>query len=941
MSRGRNQAPVAIPDNPVWITFERSDCAVPNPPPNTVRIVDEDGCINWMKQLDLNDNHSIKWRVQVGHQIALDKGIPNPERAVLKDWPANYRFYDHHKGIENNPRHDIYLYGPPGKRFRSIMEFVPHAIWLMRDPQLDVSNCACKYCTKRAQRDISSVIFQANAQATSSTPTPGKGSASAPVKGTYELLLQSRNAYEKNGPRPRREAQPKKAREQAQRVYAAVQKVLRPVPKASPNVLRYALHSEADNDLRAVYSTAANKRQGVGPFDPEDSVPKPYSGLKRWYRTAEIVWCRLPGRGIAIPQEVATQARSQWFEDQHVIDFWPGIVESADVKSKAVPPKPSSTINGSTTTNAQDVGSNDQSSNGQAPAWEVKQRWVYRIRLLAVDAFVDVEEQEVLPYLAHNVPRILMTTISQLPMQLLDFDRDRVAEFHPINMAQPGKGKEKATGEPQTIYDALSAFALAMQITASASSFWSLTDMYEFRYIPNDAKSPSPKAPPLPTRPTIPPALSATPPRPGASQGMSLGSAIEAAGRANAEAAKVDYYTHHDISRVTPSATPKDVQQAAIGALGTPGYLGLSPRRHGPSVVPSASAPAGSKPASTEGALQTRFQGLWWGPERIWQHDFVRLQMSRGALAPNGAPNVLKPSGPGKSTRAIWDEAESLREKGSDEAILRQLPKILDELGAVTRGTFMRIDALFAVDVQKDGKMKKEMRASGMLYELADHDFEEDDGASKSKGKEAEQRFVVNESLLPSTPTKINATASQPSASQKATPPPPLPTRKPPQPAPSTPYLVPQPPHKYKFRPILPPGYEAVISLSLIAGRYYPSICCHPLIAKSLHDSLASGRSREDFKNLWSLEGLYPGHENASSPEIYKKNRTAMIEDADNLATEQLTDFREGKIREREEAIARATVLTMQPRGSGGDVEMDEDSADELNYPSAGDMDVD
>lgn len=30
---------------------------------------------------------------------------------VLKSFPENYAMYDHHKGPQNDPRHDIYLYG--------------------------------------------------------------------------------------------------------------------------------------------------------------------------------------------------------------------------------------------------------------------------------------------------------------------------------------------------------------------------------------------------------------------------------------------------------------------------------------------------------------------------------------------------------------------------------------------------------------------------------------------------------------------------------------------------------------------------------------------------------------------------------------------------------------------------------------------------------------
>ena len=51
-----------------------------------------------------------------------------------------------------NPRTDAYLYGSTHRVFRSPMEFVEHAIWLMKG---GVSTCLCKYCTPgQSQRAI-------------------------------------------------------------------------------------------------------------------------------------------------------------------------------------------------------------------------------------------------------------------------------------------------------------------------------------------------------------------------------------------------------------------------------------------------------------------------------------------------------------------------------------------------------------------------------------------------------------------------------------------------------------------------------------------------------------------------------------------------------------------------------------------------------------------
>ena len=83
-------------------------------------------------------------------------------------FPDNYTLWVHKKGVKTdqyNARTDAYLFGAPhlGPRtarssqasptvFRSPMEFVPHAIWLMRGC---TGQCDCKYCIPgQNQKDI-------------------------------------------------------------------------------------------------------------------------------------------------------------------------------------------------------------------------------------------------------------------------------------------------------------------------------------------------------------------------------------------------------------------------------------------------------------------------------------------------------------------------------------------------------------------------------------------------------------------------------------------------------------------------------------------------------------------------------------------------------------------------------------------------------------------
>ena len=87
----------------------------------------------------------------------------------LMKFPDNYTLWMHKKGVDTdpaNPRIDTYLFGAPHLGpstsrsaqqlaptvFRSPMEFVEHAIWLMKGR---VGQCLCKYCTPgQSQREI-------------------------------------------------------------------------------------------------------------------------------------------------------------------------------------------------------------------------------------------------------------------------------------------------------------------------------------------------------------------------------------------------------------------------------------------------------------------------------------------------------------------------------------------------------------------------------------------------------------------------------------------------------------------------------------------------------------------------------------------------------------------------------------------------------------------
>lgn len=358
---------------------------------------------------------------------------------------------------------------------------------------------------------------------------------------------------------------------------------------------------------------------------------------------------------------------------------------------------------------------------------------------------------------------------------------------------------------PMDFNYAVAPYAMALQIGAALSSFWCLTDEWTTTF-------------------TVPPRQV---PPPEHSIATSLQDAIDMAHR------------HND--QITAMEAPSSSAPTA-------------PRRSDIRI-----------PEPGTQVSQVRFQGLWWGGERIWTDDFVRLKVPRSSLAPRGAENVFSPAGPGKSAREMW------LQQGRDPS----------ELGASARGIFMRLDGLIIVDVaQPDGKPKKECRACGMLYELADQDWEDPDpGASSEAPHSNGQTSGVT------APTPLTASTAIPglggSESARSLPPKPR-------------YSLPEAPEGYRFRAILPEGHESIIALSLISGRYYPRILSHPLLDRTLRKALSKPPEHGglvDSNNLWALEGLSAGFYNSVDPTHYKGTRSVMMDEADKVARQQLEDY--------------------------------------------------
>ncbi|KAJ2918614.1 hypothetical protein MD484_g1718, partial [Candolleomyces efflorescens] len=655
---------------------------------------------------------------------------------------------------------------------------------------------------------------------------------------------------------------------------------------------------------------------------------------------------------------------------------FPSTTTTGSRPSPAVPPLPKSPNANATSTSESDrAGSAD---------WIVKESTVYTVRLIGTNQKVNFADRDVLPYLATVPSEELINMLRAVPVQYMDFDRDKISRYDAIaaSKGQNDRMDEGSNEDKIAMYEGACAFAFALQIAANVCEFWSLTDRWEFRYVPpgyatgdvqvNVVSSPTSNLNAqggnhLQHQRQQPESIStaASAFRPFTSTpvttvqtttitgGLSLSQAIEQAGRHNAGIAAAASEVraaetgpvYREATSISTKMSDQEVKETVAGVLGIgPNTLKAPPTSPGLGSSSTRISPAQDRGRPvTHYYSQARFQGMWWGGERIWVDDFVRLKFGRKSVAPNGAPNVYKASGDGK--RAAAHRAEMRQRfmtqgsaagtgemdifangKGKGREIdLSRFPELPE--GANRRSLFMKITAIFVVDVRrKDGRVKKEGRVSGTLYELADIDWEETEpDLLEEREKEKRQReevlrgnkntttsfqASVDESLLPSSAPA--SPAKSPSV----------------QSSPPDHYLIPQPPQCYRFRRITKASYEVVLNLTLISGRYYPGLLFHPLVA----DVVAG--YEEDWKsvsyksgNPFALEGLYPGHCSAVDPVAYKMSRGRMFEDADLQAQEQMARFK------REGMAAEAGTSGQQ------DDAMDED-ADELRLEPS-DMAVD
>lgn len=287
----------------------------------------------------------------------------------------------------------------------------------------------------------------------------------------------------------------------------------------------------------------------------------------------------------------------------------------------------------------------------------------------------------------------------------------------------------------------------------------------------------------------------------------------------------------------TPMLLDYDIPQRSPVRLASPKKRNRSPVFEKPQ-TPFSATTTSSEAKPTE----VRYEGLWYGAERIWIGDTVRL--------------FPEPEAFSDSLKASWENR----------------PGPAPSFGAGIGGVLMRLDKIYVVGTES----KEECVIAGQLYEvISGDDLRNPELEATYKRVTSppvpEHNAFVRPWTMPSMPSM------PPSHASFSTP--------------LSPFPLPPAPSGYTLKPLLPANTEISAPVSLIAGRYYPDIL-QWLPRDLLSSSIRSNNAEQKLitqEYIHSLCGLAPGRSNpALCVEISLADRTRMIEDATEYARAQL-----------------------------------------------------
>ncbi|MBW0485303.1 hypothetical protein O181_025018 [Austropuccinia psidii MF-1] len=387
----------------------------------------------WQTVENETDQLLQRWKRGLGKTIA--KLLKLTQDAGDEDWrltdfPKDYKLYRYIKG----EREDVYLVGSESvAKFRTANEFSPHLHWLCTRDSSDngKNDCKCKYCSRSTRQSIINSSLGLNSKSVATSPhMDHKLSSHNKRKAEEEMAkenLRKRPTSDANGPRTTSRATINKPSQVSQK----------PLPA-------YVLSSVASG------GGSGRKQTFLGPYVNKDR-DRDLSELKCSFRMAEVVWCKLDH-----PIDGAK-------EDQPdlMIEYWPGVCEERVLVSlPQVFPKDTQTGPPQT----------KKSSEKSSPlTLKVQQNYQWRVRLLGTSDIFSKDESELLAFLNYSPPPDLY----KLPIKP-----------HTLKHIHDGHETDRPTiASFGTISEAITTYALSLQITVHIKKNFTLMDRYDISFL--------------------------------------------------------------------------------------------------------------------------------------------------------------------------------------------------------------------------------------------------------------------------------------------------------------------------------------------------------------------------------------------------------------------------------------------------------------------------
>lgn len=382
-----------------------------------------------------------RWKKLLGK--ALAKLLSLTEDKADEDWrltefPADYKLYRYAKG----EREDTYLLGCEYvAKFRTANEFSPHLYWLCtHEPKAENRmRCKCKYCSNNKSQQAVNSTLGFSEKAMNSSPSSSKRISQNKRKAEEEIqqkdIHKRRTTADASTIRANRVNNPKPAR------------------KSYPN-----------------QSTNASKKATAftGPYVNKDR-DRDLSELKCSFRLAELVWCKL---------DEPINGESEGHADVKV-EYWPAMCEERvlisdpEVTNDSNPiGKPNSPDEGTPTGGVRTRRKSSQpqvlappNSNHGEITLKVEQRYQWKVRLLGTSDVFWKSEEDLLAYLNYPTPFNLYK-INISPSSLKHIQDGHESERPSIKSFK-------------TLSEAITAFALSLQISVHIKNYWTLMDRYD------------------------------------------------------------------------------------------------------------------------------------------------------------------------------------------------------------------------------------------------------------------------------------------------------------------------------------------------------------------------------------------------------------------------------------------------------------------------------